>query len=475
MSGRAPERGLPAGDFRWTDHEVRAALGLRTGAARDDVVYPRISTDSRAAARGDLYVALKGERFDGHAFVADAVASGARGAVVSHPAPGARDVILYPVADTLRALGDLAAHRRAAIGATVVAVTGSSGKTATKDFLAAAIGGTHRTHATSGNKNNRVGVPLTLLDAPLDAEVVVLELGTSEPGEIRALTAIAGPDVAVITTVGESHLEGLGSLEGVLEEKLDLLRGLAAEGHAVVGDRPPELAERAREIRADVRVAGSTERADPDARPDDVRVDEAGRHTFRWRGLTVTVPVPGRHAVDDALLALTVAELLGVPAEDAVRGIAGARPASLRGEVRRVGGLTLLVDCYNANPQSTRAALEALELHRTAPRRVAVLGTMLELGGASDRLHDEVLRDALARDIEMVVATGGFEAAARRVVADDVRVLAAADWASAYPALRERLHGDEILLLKASRGVAMEGIIPLLERDYAAAGPGEER
>src|SRR5690606_17744789 len=162
------------GDFRWTDREVRAALGLRTDAAREEVVYPRISTDSRTTARGDLYVALKGERFDGHAFVADAVASGARGAVVSHPSPGARDVILYPVADTLRALGDLAAHRRAALGATVVAVTGSSGKTATKDFLAAAIGGTRRTHATSGNRNNRVGVPLTLLDAPLDAEVVVL-------------------------------------------------------------------------------------------------------------------------------------------------------------------------------------------------------------------------------------------------------------------------------------------------------------
>ena len=448
----------------WTDRDVREALGLGGGA--ESVTYTGVSTDSRQIEAGQLYVALVGESFDGHDFVADALAKGARGAVVSRR-DASVDGRAYRVDDTLVALGALAAHRRRTLRAPVVAITGSSGKTTTTDLTAAAIGSVKRVHATRGNRNNRIGMPLTLLAAPADAEAIVLEMGTNEPGEIRTLAQIARPDIGVVTTVGEAHLEKLGSFEGVLDEKLDLLRGLASGGRCVVGDEPAALATRAREICPRLRVAGWTERADAALRPDHARADDAGRYTFEWRGVSVSVPVVGRHAAADAMLALAIADLLGVSPVDAARGIGQAGTQALRGELRRVGGLTLIVDCYNANPQSARAALDVLE-GQVAKRRVAVLGSMLELGTETDRLHREVLSSALARDIDLVVATGLFARAAEALgVAQSADVITAPDWSAAYPRLRGRLQGDEVVLLKASRGIALEGILPLLEQDFA--------
>jgi UDP-N-acetylmuramoyl-tripeptide--D-alanyl-D-alanine ligase len=453
--------------FPWTDSEVRQALGLRTDIADPKVAYTGVSTDSRAIEKGQLYVALVGDRFDGHDFVADATSRGARGAVVSREPAGDTEARLYPVDDTLVALGRLAAHRRMKLRAPVVAITGSSGKTTTKDLTAAALASTRKVHATRGNLNNRVGMPLTLLAAPEEAEAVVLELGTSEPGEIRALAQVARPDIGVVTTVGEAHLEKLGSLEGVLQEKLDLLRNMANGGCCVVGDEPERLADQARSFCPRLRVAGWSQRADADFRPREPEMDVFGRYEFRWRDQTVAMPLVGRHAVTDAMIALAIADLLGVSPKDAVRGLVSAETNPLRGEVRRIGSLTVIVDCYNANPQSVRAALDMLEGQGAVTRRVAVLGTMLELGESSERLHEEVLGDALSRDIDLIVATGGFAAAAGTIGAKDAsRLITAPDWKEAYPLLRERLAGDEVVLLKASRGVALEGILPFIERDF---------
>jgi UDP-N-acetylmuramoyl-tripeptide--D-alanyl-D-alanine ligase len=460
--------------FAWSDAEVRAALGLRPDLARAGLEYAAVSTDSRALPEGGLYVALEGERFDGHDFVADALARGARGAVVSRPVVGEVGAPLYPVADTLVALGALAAHRRRALRVPVVAITGSVGKTTTKDLARGALGAALRVHATAGNLNNRVGMPLTLLAAPTDAEVVVLELGSNEPGEIATLAAIARPDIGVVTAVGEGHLEKLGSVDGVLQEKLDLLRGLATGGRCVVGDEPDFLVEAARGVCPRIRVAGWSERADGDLRPQDVEVDHWGIHRFRWRGQAVMLRLPGRHAVTNALLALTVAELVGVRPKLAVEGLATVTATAMRGEVRRIGGLTVVVDCYNANPMSVRAALDLVEGHAAA-RRVVVLGTMLELGDATDALHREVLTDALTRELDLVVATGAFaRAAADLGSGEGARLLTAEDWATAYPRLRQRLSGDEVVLLKASRGVALEGILPLLEEDFAGVSAPPE-
>jgi UDP-N-acetylmuramoyl-tripeptide--D-alanyl-D-alanine ligase len=458
--------------FEWTDPTVRRALKMRTDLAEEDVRFAGISTDSRSIGQGDLYVALVGDRFDGHDFVLDALARGAKGAVVSRPLPSDGPARLYPVDDTLVALGDLAGHRRTALTVPVIGITGSAGKTSTKDLTKAALS-SRNVHATKGNLNNRIGMPLTLLSVPDDAEVVILEMGTNEPGEIAALAAIAAPDIGVVTTVGESHLEKLGSLEGVLDEKLDLLRGLAEGGRSVVGDEPEMLVGAARAVCPDVRVAGWSERADHDLRPTLVDVDHWGGHRFSWRGQTVTLPLPGRHAVANAMLALAVADLLGVSPKEAVRSLAAVEPGSMRAELQRMGGLTLVVDCYNANPQSVRVALDLLEGQAAAGGRVAVLGTMLELGDASTRLHQTVLAEALTRHVDTVVATGAFaDAAAELGVQAGDRVLVAETWEEAYPQLRERLDGQEVVLLKASRGVAMEGLLPLIEADFGAAHAG---
>ncbi|MFQ5537092.1 MAG: UDP-N-acetylmuramoyl-tripeptide--D-alanyl-D-alanine ligase [Gemmatimonadota bacterium] len=471
--------------FVWTDEAVRTALGLRRDLAEPGVSFTRIWTDSRSVAPGDLYVALVGERFDGHDFVADAFARGALGAVVAGPVAGDDAARLYPVADTLAALGELAAFRRAALQVPVVGVTGSSGKTTTKDLIAGALGSVQKVHATRANLNNRVGLPLTLLAVPDDAQAVVLELGTNEPGEIGALARIARPEVAVITTVGESHLEGLESVEGVLEEKLDLLRYRAESGTCIVGDEPAFLARAAREICPSLRVAGWSADADEDLRPATVEMDHWGAFTFAWREVSVALQLPGQHAVTDALLALAVADTLGVSPRDAARGIATVSPRSMRGEWRRIGDLSVLVDCYNANPQSVRASLDVLEA-QPGGRKVVVLGSMLELGAASPRLHQEVLADTLSRDVGLVVATGAFAEAATAAGMTDARVrdriLAAPTWQEAYPLLRERLYGDEVILLKASRGVALEGMLDLLEADppqpqpagNGVGGAGEE-
>jgi len=457
--------------FAWTDGTVREALGLRADRATPELAYEAVSTDSRTVAEGGLYVALVGDRFDGHDFVADALARGARGAVVSRPVAGEPSATLYPVSDTLAALGALAAYRRKALTVPVVGLTGSAGKTTTKEFIRGALSAAMEVHATPGNLNNRIGLPLTLLATPADAEVVVLEMGTNEPGEIAALAQVSRPDIGVVVTVGEAHLEKLGSVEGVLHEKLDLLRHLAEGGRCVVGDEPDFLPPAAREICPGVRVAGWSERADQGLRPEGVEVDAWGIHTFRWHGHGVTLGVPGRHAAANAMLALAVSRLLGVRPKDAARGLSGVEAGSMRVEVRRVGDLTVVVDCYNANPPSVRAALDLLCQH-TASRRVAVLGTMLELGDASTELHRRVLRDALSRDLDLIVATGEFADAAA-MGPGDRRILAARDWAHAYPELRSLLAGDEVVLLKASRGVAMEGILSLLEADFGAT-VGEE-
>ena len=457
--------------FTWTDRAVQEALGLRHHDA-SDVEFSGVSTDSRTTREGELYVALVGERFDGHDFVADAVAAGARGAVVSRQVTEAGRVTMYAVDDTLEALGALAGHRRRALPARVVGITGSVGKTTTKDLAAAALASSLRVHVTRGNYNNRIGLPLTLLAAPVDSQVVVAEMGTNEPGEIAMLAAIAEPDVAVVTTIGESHLEKLGSIEGVLREKLDLLRGLAPFGRAVVGDVPPELPKEARRVVPGVRVAGWGEDADADLRPEQIEVDHWGHYGFAWRGSRVSLGIPGRHVVTDALLALAVAEAEGVEPRDAASGISTVRPGGMRGEVRRVGDLTLLMDCYNANPPSVRAALDLLEAHGDAARRVAILGSMLELGPRTAQLHRDVLADALGRGFDLVVATGEFARAARDLdAANRSDVVVHDDPEAAYALSRERLEGSETILLKASRGVALERLESRFREDFGDVAP----
>jgi UDP-N-acetylmuramoyl-tripeptide--D-alanyl-D-alanine ligase len=468
--------------FTWTTEAVEAALGVRAESeTRDpDRVFQGVSTDTRTLRPGDLYLALRGENFDGHAFVDEAVARGAVGVILVEGSPAPQgEVQRFLVPDTLVALGQLARARRLALPATVVALTGSSGKTTTKELLRSALSGARRVHATEGNLNNRVGVPLTLLAAPEDAEVVVLEVGTSVPGEIAALTHIAVPDLAILITVSEAHVEGLGSLEGVFREKLAIVGGLRAGVPVVVGDEPPELADRARALRPDlpIRVAGLSPRADTAFQGRKLGSDEEGRWQIGLPSGSVQLPVPGAHGARSALLALAAADWLGVELTVARAGMASVRLPGMRAEIRSRAGGRLLVDCYNANPQSTRAALAWLQEIPSEGPRIAVLGSMLELGPLSEDLHTEVLTEALAAmargTLQGVVGVGLFAACEAHLPPQVERKgfvgLEGAEGVAA--ALLPLLHPGATVLLKGSRGVALEKALPALEEALDALAP----
>ncbi|HEX7240567.1 MAG TPA: UDP-N-acetylmuramoyl-tripeptide--D-alanyl-D-alanine ligase [Longimicrobiaceae bacterium] len=473
--------------FRWTAGEVRAALedemlrawvrrGVEAPEGDDGQEFTGISTDTRKVGAGSLFVALAGERFDAHDFLARAAEAGAAGAVVSRVPEGVPPGLrLFEVDDTLRALGRLARHRRRQHRAQVVGIGGSNGKTTTKDLVRAALTARFRVHATEGNLNNQVGVPLTLLAAPDEAEVIVVEMGTNEPGEIAVLTAIVEPDFAVVTSIGEEHLEKLVSLEGVLEEELALVEGLRMGAVALVAEDPPALPQRSRAALGGsrVRVVGLSEGADvhPDGGEEGIEVLPDGTTRWSWEGLPVELPLPGRHNVRNALIALGLAREMGISREAAVRGLMKVPRPKLRNEWHRIGGVRVLADCYNSNPPSLAAAIDTLASLPAEGAKVAVVGTMRELGEQTPALHRraaEQIAARLGKGIDRVVATGEFAGAFAPLAAElGERLVAVADPLEAYRAAG--LTGSETILLKGSRGEQLERWLPLLERDHGAA------
>jgi UDP-N-acetylmuramoyl-tripeptide--D-alanyl-D-alanine ligase len=436
----------------WTLDRVAEALGGGPGGA---AALTSVSTDTRTIEAGALFVALRGERFDGHRFVREAVAAGAAGLVVDDDSvAGTLPVPVYVVPDTLLALADLARARRRAWDGQVVAIAGSNGKTTTKDITRAALGGRYAVHATTGNLNNRIGVPLTLLALPDEAEVAVVEAGTNVPGEIAILRDICEPNIAVITSIGEEHLEGLGDLEGVLREEIEIARGIDL---LVAPAAHPEVAEAGRPLARRVVVAGLDE---GDLRADSWSVASDGRGTVEVRGVTVEPPVRGAHNLRNTMLALAVALELGVSLEEAAKGIAEMPLPNMRVAWETHGELTLINDAYNANPPSARAALDLLAAVNTGRQRVAVLGSMLELGAETPRLHDEIGRYALASGAQVIAGVGLMAEALGRVAPDDARVITADDVQDLWPRLSERLERNAVVLLKGSRGARLERLVP---------------
>lgn len=455
--------------FAWTSQQIREALSLPRGVAPGRQ-YTGVSTDSRTVQAGELFVALRGDQFDGTEFVAAAATAGARGAVTSSQPPDVGDDFeVFLVDDTLVALGRLAAARRLALEPTVVAITGTSGKTTTRELTAAVLG--EGSYASPGNYNNLVGLPLSILKAPEQATVWVLEIASNSPGEVGRLASIAAPDCAVITSVSEGHLEGFGDRRGVMNEKLSLLSGLRPGGCAFVADEPEDLVSEARQLCSDVRTVGFGSGADE--RPSEWAASEMGVQ-WRWRGADFQLSGFGTHLIRDALFALAVGRLLGRNSAAMAQRLSVARMPPMRGDVRRIGDLLLLVDCYNANPASFRAAIESLGLLAGKRRRAVLAGTMLELGSRSTALHAEVADAMMLAGIELIALTGGFAEAYKHTTACPSGDLILADGLdAAYPQLTERLLGSEAVLLKASRGMKFERVIPLFERDFGIATVGE--
>jgi UDP-N-acetylmuramoyl-tripeptide--D-alanyl-D-alanine ligase len=443
----------------WTLDRVAAALADQAVGKlpRGSAELTGITTDTRKIGKGNVFVALHGERFDGHDYLRDAVRDGAAALVVSHaPKLDTLGVPIFEVRDTLIALGALAHYWRRVWGKTIVGVAGSNGKTSTKDLLKAALGRSYDVHATTGNLNNRVGVPLTLLALPHEAELAVIELGTSLPGEVAILRDIAEPDIALVTSIAEEHLEGLGDLAGVLREEAAAYEGIAV---AIAPSAQPEIAEAARAKAKRVVVAGLDSNAD--LKPDRWEIGPDGLGVIEIAGVTVRPPVRGLHNLRNAMLALAVARECGVSYEDAALGIAGMPQPKMRSAWEQVGDVTLINDAYNANPGSTRAAIELLQGTGSGRQRVIVLGTMRELGAASEQCHADIAGLALASGADIVAGIGEFAPALEKRNERE-RVITAPDVEDLWPQLQARLQRNAIILLKASRGVQLERLVPHL-------------
>jgi UDP-N-acetylmuramoyl-tripeptide--D-alanyl-D-alanine ligase len=460
----------------WSEAAVTAALGLAARSGDEGVVFTGVSTDTRQLKGGELFVALRGAVHDAHAYLTRARDGGALGAVVDRvPEDAPADLRFYVVADTLEALGRLARCRRRQLRGHVCAVAGSNGKTTTKELLRAALAPRYRVHATSGNFNNLIGAPLTLLATPEDAEVVIAEIGTNAPGEIAQLSAIVEPDAAVITGISAEHLEGLVDLEGVLREETAVLPWVPPHGAVVVADDPPMLAERAHHLHRSVMVAGLTDVADAALRGADVQLDDEGRVHFRWSGRDVALELRGRHNARNALVALGIARAWGVPDDAAISGIEALEPPKMRTEIHRIGDLVVIADCYNANPASVSAAVDLLAAMPRRGGRVAVLGSMLELGTGSAAIHREVAGEIAGQNLDYIFATGEFaDAFGPHRAALGSRLVTVQDPIAAWEPLETVLQGSEVLLLKGSRGVALERLLPRLREKWGSLHPHGE-
>ena len=358
-----------------------------------------VQIDSRRVKPGDLFVAIKGEKSDGHDFIGMAASLGASAALVQRPVKAAIPTILVP--DTIKAYGDLAAARRERMGVNVIGITGSVGKTTTKEMTACMLERTYRTARTEGNHNNNIGLPMTILDMPDDTETAVLELGMNHFGEMARLTSIAKPDIAVITNIGTMHIEHLGSREGILQAKLEIFRGVPENGVGVFNGDEPLLWN----VRADgghKKYYYGIENHACDVLATDIQeLDDGMRFVVSGFGhrFELFVPVLGRHTVYNTLAAVTAALLLKVPPETIQTQISGFHNTGMRQKIYERDGFTIIEDCYNAGPESTEAALEILAgfRSRTNGRCIAVLGDMLELGNRSAAEHYRIGRIAATK------------------------------------------------------------------------------
>ena len=447
--------------MRWTDEVVRAAIEPESVTIPPTGTRPaefsEVATDTRTLQPGALFVALKGERFDAHDHLAAAAERGAAAAVVrsgTAPVPG---LMLYHVADTLAAYGWLARARRRTITGPVVAIGGANGKTSTKEMCAAVLRTRYRVHATPANDNNLVGVPKTILAAPADTEALVIEAGASVRGELARMRPVIEPTVTVTTNVAVSHLDGFGDLNGVLAEELDLLDGAPL---AIVGMEPAGLAEGARERASRVLTAGL---ARADRVPLGVNVDSTGRATVAVDGQRFLLPLLGQHQAANAMLAWTLGQELGLDPAAAAEALRTLKIPGGRGEVIESGGLTIVHDAYNANPASFLAAIATARQMRGSRRLVFVAGTMRELGTEAARHHAAVAAALVGLDADVLAAVGEFVPPLelyRSRLGD--KLLTAVDAPTMGPLLQARLSGDELVFLNASRGAALERIIPFL-------------
>ncbi len=453
--------------------DVVAFTGGRELTGFGEWVFPRVSTDSRTLDAGDLFVALRGERYDGHGFVESALERGARGLLVERPPPedllkkhGAAVVV---VSDTLQALGDLAAGWRRQFSAPVGVLTGSNGKTTTKEMTMAILRLCFSCLWSPGNFNNRIGLPLTLLMLRPEHERVVLEMGMNEPGEIRALTRIAQPQAGTLLNVGPAHLERFVTIEAVAQAKGEMLEAMPSDSVFVFNRDDPlvlALSERWGGAKtsfgfgegAGVRLLNAQELGSGQK----MRVSVLGNE------VNTEIHLPGRHNLTNALAAVALSSALGAPLEAIEEGLARFETMQGRFAVRMYEDFTIVDDSYNANPVSMESALETLCAVSGEADRMLVLGDMLELGGFSEEAHRDLGRKAGRISPSLLCVTGDYAHWVRRGAGEqglpEERIVLFDDVKKVAQEILARMKGGEWVLIKGSRGMALERVVEELHR-----------
>jgi UDP-N-acetylmuramoyl-tripeptide--D-alanyl-D-alanine ligase len=445
--------------------QICKATGGRLLAGKIEAEVTGVAIDSRQVKAKDLFVAFTGERTEGHNYLNHCAALGAAAALVEQEVDLPPGLAVIRVSSTLYAIQELARWYRTLFpGVKVVGITGSSGKTTTKELTAAALSGGFTLLKSQGNQNNELGLPLTMFALREDIQVAVLEMGMSDLGEIGRLCEIASPDIGIITNIGEAHMERLGSKESILRAKYELAEGLKPGGTLIYNGDDPFLIRRVKEEIRDIQLIPCGLSAKNLFRATDILADAQGSsYTLHWQGgiQAIELQVPGRHNVGNSLLAFAAAAVLGVEPILAAQGLETTRGEKGRMDVSEIYGMTVIDDAYNANPSSMRAALEYLA-SLLAPRRIAFLGDMLELGDFSVAAHRDLGTLAAQLGVDIVIAVGHFAGdvtqGALQGGMSPEQVLSFPSSQDASQAL-DLLQPGDVVLLKGSRGLKMEVIL----------------
>jgi UDP-N-acetylmuramoyl-tripeptide--D-alanyl-D-alanine ligase len=429
------------------------------------VAVKRLHTDTRTIAQGDCFVALRGDRFDGHTFVPQAREHGAVAAVVSNRVPEVPgDLGLVQVPNTLEALQRFAGTYRSLLPVRTIGVTGSSGKTSTKELIAAVLRTRFRTKATEGNLNNHIGVPLTLIRLDEEDEYAVIEMGMNHPGEIAPLAAMTAPIIGVISSIGPAHIEFFSGQAAIAEEKAALLAALPSHGVAVLNS--DDEWSRAAALRTTARVVWVGSAPNATFQADDLRITDAGLEFNLRHGdesVPVRLPFYNRVMAANALLAAAVGVECGLTLEEIARGLADVQVPGARMQVVKARGASIINDAYNANPDSMRAALAALKEFPGAARKLAVLGSMGELGRHASELHAGIGEFAARQGLALLIAVGphaeGYWSGALAAGMKAGDVLLALDANEAAALLRDRLQAGDAVLVKGSHFMGLEKLV----------------
>src|SRR5438105_2787613 len=443
--------------------QIAELSGAKLEQGDGKISVARISTDSRTIKKGELFVALRGENFDGHKFVEATAKSRAAGAIVDldwkGKAPAKFAVIRAD--DSLLAYQNLAANYRKSLPIKVLAITGSNGKTSTKDFAASVLGRKFRVTKTQGNFNNHVGLPRTILEANSDHEVGVWEIGMNHPGEVAPLAKIAAPNAAIITNIGVAHIEFMGSSEAIAKEKGELAEAVDPTGTVILNADDPFSKEIAEKTRAHVLLAGTK---DATIRAIDIQQSADGSDFTIIEGAhrcRAQLPVPGLHMVQNAVLAVAAGRTFGLSLEEAAAGLASAPLTKARLQIKEINGVQFLDDSYNANPDSMKAALQTLVELDTDGKRIAVLGEMRELGEETQRGHEEVGEEAAAFGVDQLIGIGEMGAVISRAAenAGLEKSAAVGSTSEAAKLLRNIAVPGDLVLIKGSRLARTENVI----------------